>query len=58
MYISENCNWTPYGTDPELDKQVDSDNYYVRAVAANQGYGLDKLINDEYRLFLLERIVI
>ena len=28
MYISENCNWTPYGTDPELDKQVDSDNYY------------------------------
>ena len=54
----KNCNWTPYGTDPELDKQVDSDNYYVRAVAANQGYSLDKLINDEYRLFLLERMVI
>ena len=46
MYISENCKWTPYGTNPELDKQVDSDNMYARAKVAEQGYGLDKLIND------------
>ena len=27
MYISENCTWTPYGTDPKLDKIVDA-NYW------------------------------
>lgn len=47
MYISENCNWTPYGTNPELDKQVDSDDYSIRAKVAKQGYGLDKLVNDK-----------
>ena len=36
-----------YGTNPELDKLVDS--YYLdnRKKAARRGYGLDKLINDE-----------
>lgn len=47
MYISENCQWTPYGTNSELDKQVDSDDYSIRAKVAKQGYGLDKLVNDK-----------
>lgn len=47
MYITEDCNWTPYGTDPKLDKKVDSDDIDVRKAIARQGYGLDKLINDE-----------
>ncbi len=47
MYISENCNWTPYGTDPELDKQVDSDDINIRYKVAEQGYGLDKLVYDK-----------
>lgn len=36
-----------YGTDPKLDKLVDSDNWEDRARVAEQGYALDKLINDE-----------
>ena len=36
-----------YGTDPELDKLVDSNNHDVRRKAAKQGYGLDKLVNDK-----------
>ena len=47
MYISGDHNWTPYGTDPKLDKLVNSDNWEIRRDAAKQGYGLDKLINDE-----------
>lgn len=47
MYISENCQWIPYGTNPELDKQVDSDDWNVRVAVAQQGYGLDKLVNDK-----------
>lgn len=47
MYISENCNWIPYGTDPELDKKVDSDYWGIRYDVAEQGYGLDKLVYDE-----------
>lgn len=46
MYISENCNWTPYGTDHRLDEKIDSYDSYVRMAAAEQGYGLDILIND------------
>ena len=37
-----------YGTDPELDKLVDSDDYNDREKAALYGYGLDILINDEF----------
>lgn len=47
MYISENCNWTPYGTNTELDKMVDSDDWEDRESAARHSYGLDILINDE-----------
>ena len=36
-----------YGTDPKLDRLIDSDNWEDRTKAAEQGYGLDKLINDE-----------
>ena len=48
MYISENCQWTPYGTNPELDKKVDSDDWDVREAVARQGYGLEKLVNDNF----------
>ncbi len=48
MYISENCNWTPYGTDLKLDELVNSDNWEIRRDAAKQGYGLNKLIHDKY----------
>ena len=47
MYISENCDWTPYGTDPALDTLVDSNNPEDRYDAAKRGYGLDKLITDK-----------
>ena len=47
MYISENCNWTPYGTDPRKDRLVDSRNENVRREAAESGYGLDKLVYDK-----------
>lgn len=36
-----------YGTDPELDKLVDSNSHSNRIKAAEQGYGFDKLINDK-----------
>ena len=36
-----------YGTDPKLDKLVDSNNWEDRIKAAEQDYGLDKLVNDE-----------
>lgn len=36
-----------YGTDPILDKLVDSPEYRNRLSMAERGYGLDKLINDE-----------
>lgn len=35
-----------YGTDPELDKLVNSDDYKERIEAAEKGYALDKLTND------------
>lgn len=47
MYISDKCEWTPYGTNPKLDEKIDSYDSYVRMAAAEQGYGLDILINDE-----------
>lgn len=46
MYISKTCEWTPYGTDPELDKIVDNKSDYIRRGAASHGYGLDKLVYD------------
>jgi uncharacterized protein YcgL (UPF0745 family) len=39
--------WQKYGTNPELDKLVDSDNIIDKINAVKQGYGLDILINDE-----------
>ena len=40
MYISENCHWTPYDTNQELDKFVDSKNQFEREKAAKREYGL------------------
>ena len=37
----------PYGTNPELDKLVNSNNQQDRYRAVEQGYGLDILINDK-----------
>lgn len=40
-----------YGSNPELDRLVDDDNWMVRVKAVFQDYGLDKLIDDEdYRV--------
>lgn len=36
-----------YGINPQLDKLVDSENVGDRLKMAEQGYGIDKLINDE-----------
>lgn len=36
-----------YGTNPELDKMVDSEDLEVRKKVAEQGYGWDILINDK-----------
>ena len=35
-----------YGSDPQLDKKVDSPSEKVRMKIARQGYGLDKLVHD------------
>ena len=53
MFISEKCDWTPYGTNLELDKKVKSVYLDDRVEAVKSGYGLDVLINDknEYKLF-------
>lgn len=47
MYISENCNWTSYGTKSDLDKLVDSLISDTRISMVKQNYGLDKLIYDK-----------
>ena len=47
MYISKNCNWTPYGTDPIFDESVDNvADKHERYDMVLKSYGLDKLIND------------
>lgn len=46
LKLLEGKEFIPYGTDPEMDKKVDSPDSYVRAAVAKQGYGLDKLIDD------------
>ena len=38
MYITSDCKWTPYGTDLELDKLVDSNNWKIRSEIAEKGY--------------------
>ena len=40
-------SFIPYGTDSKLDKLVDSKRWEHRLKAAQQGYGLDKLTNNE-----------
>ena len=45
--IKNTKNFTPYGTDPEKDKMVKSDDWEDRLEMAEEGYGLDILINDE-----------
>ena len=44
--INTTNTFIPYGTDPEKDKLIDDHNEFVRAAVAEQGYGLDKLVND------------
>ena len=45
--IENTKNFTPYGTDPEKDKMVKSNNWGNRLIIAEEGYGLNVLINDE-----------
>ena len=47
MYIAPDCKFIPYGTDPEKDKMVKSGDWEDRLEMAEEGYGLDVLINDE-----------
>ena len=47
IYIDSNCEFTPYGTDPEKDEMVKSNDYRDRLEMAKEGYGLDALINDK-----------
>lgn len=39
-----------YSTNPKLDKLVDDEDWEYHIDAARQGYGLDKLINDDSRV--------
>ena len=48
IYIGPDCKFTLYGTNPEKDKMIKSNNWRDRYKIAKQGYGLDVLINDEY----------
>ena len=44
-------NFIPYGTDPELDEIIDKKgiNFIsIKVAIAEQGYGLDRLIDDPY----------
>ena len=47
FFIIKEAIMKNYGTDPKLDELVDSGNLEARVKAAEQGYGLDKLINDK-----------
>lgn len=48
---STNPEFIPYGTDPEMDKLVDSKSYFDRSFAAYKRYALYILVNDsDYRV--------
>ena len=50
-------SFIPYGTDPNLDKLVDSKKWEHRLKAAHQGYGLDKLSNNEQNISVKYEII-
>ena len=48
---STNLEFIPYGTDPEMDKLVDSKSYFDRSFAAYKRYALYILVNNsDYRV--------
>ena len=48
---STNLEFIPYGTDPEMDKLVDSKSYFDRSFAVYKRYALYILVNDsDYRV--------
>ena len=47
MYITPDCKFIPYGTDPEKDKMVKSNDWEDCLEIAKEGYGLNVLINNE-----------
>ena len=47
IYITPDCKFTSYSTDPGKDKMIKSDDWGNRLEMAEEGYGLDILINDE-----------
>ena len=50
-------SFIPYGTDPKLDKLVDSKKWEHRLKAAQRGYGLDKLIDNEQDMSVKYEII-
>lgn len=50
-------NFIPYGTDPKLDKYVDSKRWEYRLKAVQRGYGLDKLVNNEQDIQIICEII-
>ena len=47
IYITPNCKFKPYGTDSEKDNIVKSNYWVKRLEMAEEGYGLNILVNDE-----------
>ena len=47
IYIAPNCKFKPYGTDSEKDNIVKSNYWVNRLKMAEEGYGLNILVNDE-----------
>ena len=47
IYVTPDCKFTSYGTNSEKDKMVKSNYWEDRLEMAEEGYGLDILINDE-----------
>ena len=45
--VKKVINFTPYGTDPEKDKMIKSDDWEDRLKMAKEGYGLNVLIIDK-----------
>ena len=46
IYIIPDCKFIPYGTDPKKDKIVKSNHWKDRLKMAEEGYGLNILVND------------
>ena len=65
MYISDKCEWTPYGYDFSLDEKLDSchnEDEIINFFKQNKNYGLDMVFNYvkshyNYRLMLVKQYI-